>query len=390
MRILRIINRFNLGGPTFNAALLSRYLPKEYETLLVGGEKDYSEDDSLHILDKLELSPIIIPEMKREVSPLNDRMAYKKISALIEEFKPDIVHTHASKAGALGRLAAFNMGVPHTVHTFHGHVFHSYFDSVTTEVYKRVERYLAKRSSAIIAISEEQRKELVDEFKVVPAEKARVIQLGFDLDKFQEDFQSKREEFRRFYQLDEDKVAIGIVGRLVPIKNHLMFLRSIKHLVEKKEFKFRAFIIGDGEMRPALEAYCRKEAIRFNDPEIDEDDHVTFTSWIKDIDVANAGLDIAALTSMNEGTPVSLIEAQAANRPIISTDVGGIRDIVDVGNTAFLVPPDDQEGFNTYLSQLCGSAELRAKMGQNGWDFVRDRFHYSRLVRDMDRLYKSL
>ncbi|MDA0714842.1 MAG: glycosyltransferase [Bacteroidetes bacterium] len=245
MRILRIINRFNLGGPTFNAALLSRYLPKEYETLLVGGEKDYSEDDSLHILDKLELSPIIIPEMKREVSPLNDRMAYKKISALIEEFKPDIVHTHASKAGALGRLAAFNMGVPHTVHTFHGHVFHSYFDSVTTEVYKRVERYLAKRSSAIIAISEEQRKELVDEFKVVPAEKARVIQLGFDLDKFQEDFQYKREEFRRFYQLHEDKVAIGIVGRLVPIKNHLMFLRSIKHLVEKKEFKFRAFIIGD-------------------------------------------------------------------------------------------------------------------------------------------------
>ena len=117
---------------------------------------------------------------------------------------------------------------------------------------------------------------------------------------------------------------------------------------------------------------------------------MTFTSWIKDIDVANAGLDIAALTSKNEGTPVSLIEAQAANRPIISTDVGGIRDIVDVGNTALLVPPDDQEGFNTYISQLCGSAELRAKMGQNGWDFVRDRFHYSRLVRDMDRLYKSL
>jgi glycosyltransferase involved in cell wall biosynthesis len=390
MRILRIINRFNLGGPTFNAALLSRYLPEEYETLLVGGEKDYSEDDSLHILDKLELSPIIIPEMKREVSPINDRIAYKKICALIEEFKPDIVHTHASKAGALGRLAAFKMNVPHTVHTFHGHVFHSYFGSVTTEIYKRVERYLAARSSAIIAISEEQRRELVEDFKVVPAEKAKVIQLGFDLDKFQEDFQSKREEFRTFYQLEDGKVAIGIVGRLVPIKNHLMFLRSIKHLIEENKHSFRAFIIGDGEMRPALENYCREVGIRFNDPEIDEDDHVTFTSWIKDIDVANAGLDIAALTSKNEGTPVSLIEAQAANRPIISTEVGGIRDIVDAGNTAFLVRPDDQEGFNRYLSELCASSELRSKMGQNGWEFVKERFHYSRLVRDMDTLYKSL
>jgi glycosyltransferase involved in cell wall biosynthesis len=224
----------------------------------------------------------------------------------------------------------------------------------------------------------------------VPADKARVIQLGFDLDKFQENFQSKREDFRSFYQLDQDKVAIGIVGRLVPIKNHLMFLRSVKHLVDENKFNFRAFIIGDGEMRPTLENYCREAGIRFNDPEIDEDDHVTFTSWIKDIDVANAGLDIAALTSKNEGTPVSLIEAQAANRPIISTEVGGIRDIVDAGNTAFLVRPDDQDGFNRYLSELCATPELRSKMGQNGWDFVKERFHYSRLVRDMDRLYKSL
>jgi len=390
MRVLRIINRFNLGGPTFNAALLSKHLPSDYETVLVGGEKDYSEDDSLHILDELSLSPIIIPEMKREVSPLNDRIAFRKIQQLIEEFKPDIIHTHASKAGALGRIAGRKQGVPIIIHTFHGHVFHSYFGPITTRIYKGVERYLAERSSAIIAISEKQRFELVEQFKVVPENKARVVPLGFDLDKFQEDFESKRREFRDFYQLDEETVAIGIVGRLVPIKNHEMFLRSIEDLIAHGIKNFRAFIIGDGETRPALEEYCRKSGIRFNDPEIDPDDHLTFTSWIKEIDVANAGLDIAALTSKNEGTPVSLIEAQAANRPIVSTDVGGIRDVVSVGKTAFLVPANDQKAFNEKLRTLVESKDLRQEMGLRGWAFVKGRFHYSRLVKDIDALYRSL
>ena len=390
MRVLRIINRFNLGGPTFNAALLSRHLPEPYQTLLVGGEKDYSEDDSLHILSELSLLPIIIPEMKREVSPLNDRIAYLKVQELIEEFKPDIIHTHASKAGALGRMAGRKKGVPILVHTFHGHVFHSYFGPITTGVYKQVERYLAERSSAIIAISDKQKYELVEQFKVVPEDKAIVVPLGFDLDKFQEDFDIKRKDFRDFYQLDDDKVAIGIVGRLVPIKNHEMFLRSIEHMISKGKKNFRAFIIGDGETRPALEDYCRKAGIRFNDPEIDPDDHITFTSWIKDIDVANAGLDIVALTSKNEGTPVSLIEAQAANRPIVTTDVGGIRDVVASDITAFVVPANDQEAFDTHLSKLAESKELRETMGSPGWDFVKSRFHYSRLVKDIDALYRSL
>ena len=390
MRVLRIINRFNLGGPTFNAALLSKHLPQPYQTLLVGGEKDYSEDDSLHILNELSLMPIIIPEMKREVSPLNDRIAYLKIQELIEEFKPDIIHTHASKAGALGRLAGKKKGVPILVHTFHGHVFHSYFGPITTGIYKQVERYLAEQSSAIIAISEKQKYELVEKFKVVPKEKARVIPLGFDLDKFQQDFDAKRKEFRDFYQLDSNKVAIGIVGRLVPIKNHEMFLRSIEYLVHNSRTDFRAFIIGDGETRPALEAYCRKAGLRFNDPEIDPDDHITFTSWIKDIDVANAGMDIIALTSKNEGTPVSLIEAQAANRPIVTTDVGGIRDVVASDKTAFVVNVNDQEAFNEKLESLVSSAELRETMGSLGWEFVKEKFHYSRLVSDIDRLYRSL
>jgi UDP-N-acetylglucosamine:LPS N-acetylglucosamine transferase len=160
-KILRIINRFNLGGPTYNVAYLSKYI-EGYETLLVGGEKDESEDSSTFITEKLGLNPLIIPEMKRKIDPSQDIAAYKKLKKIIQEFKPDIVHTHASKAGTLGRLAAFSCKTPVVLHTFHGHVFHSYFGKLSTTFYKNVERYLASRSTAIIAISDKQKHELSD------------------------------------------------------------------------------------------------------------------------------------------------------------------------------------------------------------------------------------
>ena len=153
-KVLRIINRFNLGGPTYNAAYLTKYLSSDYETLLVGGQHDESEASSSHILEDLNLNPIIIPEMRREINFKNDRIAYQKIKNIINEFKPDIVHTHASKAGAIGRIAANKAGVKQIYHTFHGHVFHSYFGKAKTTFYKNLERYLAKKSTKIIAISE--------------------------------------------------------------------------------------------------------------------------------------------------------------------------------------------------------------------------------------------
>jgi hypothetical protein len=183
-KILRIINRFNLGGPTYNAAYLSRYMPGEYETMLVGGEKDDSEDSSEFIVKNLGLNPIIIPEMKREVDLKNDFEAYRKIVALIKEFKPDIVHTHASKAGTIGRLAASNMNVKAIVHTFHGHVFHSYFGKMKTIMYKNIERNLARRSSTIIAISDKQKAELSLMHRICEPSKIKVIPLGFDLTRF--------------------------------------------------------------------------------------------------------------------------------------------------------------------------------------------------------------
>ncbi|MCB9360878.1 MAG: glycosyltransferase [Flavobacteriales bacterium] len=391
IKVLRIINRFNLGGPTYNAAYLTKYLSDDFETLLVGGEKYEEEESSAFILDKLGLKPIVIPEMQRSINRKNDRIAYKKIKDIIKEFQPDVVHTHASKAGTLGRLAANKMKVPVVVHTFHGHVFHSYFGKAKTTFYKNIERYLAKKSTKIIAISEIQKNELSLEHKICKPEKIEIVPLGFDLSRFQENIEEKRKSFREEYKIDEDEIAIGIIGRLVAIKNHKMFLDVVANIMAKTTKKARFFIIGDGEEKESLKDYCTQLNIAFT--EWNDENKVatiTFTSWLKNIDWVNAGLDIITLTSLNEGTPVSLIEAQASNKPIVTTNVGGVKNVTLENKTAFISEVDDVEDFSHKLLQLIENDKIRTDMGEKGWDFVKEKFSYQRLTNDVEKLYMDL
>lgn len=390
-KVLRIINRFNLGGPTYNVAYLSKYLEPDFQTILVGGEKDESEDSSLHILDELGLKPIIIPEMKREINWKNDQIAYKKIRELIKLHKPDIVHTHASKAGTLGRLAASAEKVPVIIHTFHGHVFHSYFGKLKTGFYKNIERYLAGKSTKIIAISDLQKNELSTIHKICKPEKIEVIPLGFSLDKFSENIERKREQFRLSWKIKNDELAIGIIGRLVPIKNHKLFFDAVSSLKNSNKIKFKAVVIGDGELRIELEDYAKNLGLKITGhKDVNEHVDVIFTSWIKEVDIALAGLDMVALTSLNEGTPVSLIEAQAAQKPIVSTNVGGIEEVVIPNKTCLLNPIDKPSDFIANFIKLAENEILRNEMSVLGRSHVIEKYHYNRLTRDMRNLYFDL
>lgn len=391
-KVLRIINRFNLGGPTYNAAYLSKYLSKDYDTLLVGGIKDQAEGSSEFIVDNLGLHPIIIPEMRRSLNPANDLIAYRKLTKLIRKYKPDIVHTHASKAGTLGRLAAIRNNVPVILHTFHGHVFHSYFGSSTTGFIINIEQGLAEKTTKIIAISDKQKQELAYDFKIAPPEKIEVIPLGFDLTRFQIDNYQRRINFRKKYRIADNEVAIGIIGRLTAIKNHNLFIDAIKNINKKTRLPIRAFIIGDGEMRDELLSYSSKNGLSTAFCPNGNFKHatVTFTSWITEIENIYPGLDIVAMTSLNEGTPVSLIEAQAANKPIVTTNVGGIENIVIPNQTALLTRNNDINDLTEKLLQLVNNPVLRQQLAQNGWEHVRQKFHYTRLVNDMENLYNKL
>jgi glycosyltransferase involved in cell wall biosynthesis len=383
IKVLRIINRFNIGGPTYNATFLTRFIGDDFETLLLGGLPEEGEADSLHIPHEYGVEPTILDEMKRTPNFKSDREAYRKIKEIISEFKPDIVHTHASKAGALGRRAAFACDVPVVVHTFHGHVFHSYFSPLKTNLYKVIERRLAKKSTGIIAISDLQKKELSEKHKICKASKIKVIPLGFDLEKFRVDLADKRIETRKKYQLSEKTIAVAIVGRLAPIKNHAFFLQVVENLLAKGIQQAQFFIVGDGELRSEIESKSAAINQLYGEK-------IVLTSWIKDIASFNAGMDVICLTSDNEGTPVSLIEAQACNVPIVSTEVGGVLDIVSQGETGFVVPKGDLQAFAEKLGLLIENEEIRKKMSQNGWNFVKDKFHYTRLAADMANYYREL
>lgn len=387
-RILRIINRLNLGGPTYNVAYLTKHLAPEFETLLVAGIKEDSEESSEYILDEMNLKVVILPSMQRRLNFFNDYNTYKQLLKLIKEYKPDIVHTHAAKAGAVGRIAAWRAGVPVIVHTFHGHVFHSYFSKFKTRLYIEIERFLAKRSTAIVAISEIQKEELALKYKICPENKINVIHLGFDLSRFSKNIPEKRAGFRQKFNIGEEEIAIGIVGRIVPIKNHPLFLDAVKLLLEKTRKKVKVLVIGDGESRMSVQNHCKAIGLEFSEGRDFASAPVLFTSWIKEIDEAYAGLDIVALSSLNEGTPVSLIEAQAAGKPIVSTRVGGIENVVHQGKSALLCD-QDPAAFAAHLLTLVEDPNLRASMSNEG-KLVKERFTYMRLVENTRKLYYKL
>jgi glycosyltransferase involved in cell wall biosynthesis len=393
MKILRILNRLNVGGPTLNVAYLSKYISSKYHTKVLAGYKELFEGSSEYMLQDLDINYEYVPGMYRSIDFKKDYTAFKFIQKSVREYKPDIVHTHAAKAGVLGRLAAYhNKNRPKAIiHTYHGNVFDGYFSPIKTKIFLGIERYLASISNAIIAISEQQKNDLVNKYRIAPANKVYVIRLGFDLDKFMQNNEEKRALFRRFYSIDDNEVVITITGRLTAIKNHFLFIESIKLLRElNPAIKFKAFIVGDGELLQQLIDRVREAGFSYckpNDTNYSAD--VFFTSWRKDIDVINAGSDIIALTSLNEGTPVSIIEALASQKAVVCTNVGGVKDVVKHEYSGLL---SEQNGadFSKRLNQLVSSREIREDLGANGKKFVVENYSYFRLVRETEDLYKFL
>jgi len=382
IKILRIINRFNIGGPVYNAILLSAYMPEEYDTLLIGGLPEKNEENSTYIAEKYGVNPLLISEMQREPNFKNDRKALKKLKEIILTYQPDIVHTHASKAGALGRKAAFDCAVPIVVHTYHGHVFHSYFNWWKTTLFQAIEKRLAKKTTGIIAISELQKNDLALKYKICKPEKIEIINLGLDLGPFNENKTDNRNKTRTAFGLNDSEIAIAIVGRLAPIKNHDLFLKCASVIHEKTSKKVVYFIVGGGEEFTSIEEKVNALKAKGID--------IRMTSWIKDINTFNAGMDILCLTSKNEGTPVSLIEAQAAGIPFVATKVGGIKDIVSENNTGYLVDLNDSDAFIEKLLHLIENENKRQEMSQKGWSFVQEKFQYKTLIAKTDSYYKFL
>ena len=383
VKILRIIARLNIGGPAKHVVLLTANLSKDrYDSTLISGPVGDGEGDMSYLAKDSGIKHIFISQLSRNINPFADLMAFAKIFRIIAREKPDIVHTHTAKAGTIGRAAAILAGVPVRVHTFHGHVFYGYFNKLLTAYFLTIERVLARFTDRIIAISEGQKEELLNKYKIGTEARYGVVSLGLDLERFL-NVEEKRGRLRRKFQFDKDDILIGIIGRLVPVKNHRMFIRVAKRL---KEYigpelfdKVRFVIIGDGPEKGSLAAYADSIGVAAK---------VFFCGWVRDIEEAYADLDIVALTSINEGTPLSLIEALASARPVIATDAGGVRDVV--GNAGILTDRDDEVAFAKGLAGLIDQPSRRAEIGIRGRSGVMDRFSAKKLLAQTEKIYEEL
>jgi len=382
---VRAIARLNVGGPARQAALLHVELAKRgFETLLVHGSVSPGEADLEDLLPASRHGVVKIAELGARIRPLDDLRALLALARVVFREKPDVVHTHTAKAGALGRLAAFafNLTRPRSrrclvVHTFHGHVFEGYFNKVGSLAVRASERLLARVTDRVIVISPRQRSAIVERFRVIPADRVSVVPLGLDLD----DLLAVRgtdPALRDALDLPPEAFVVGCVGRLVRIKDLATMLEAVSLAVRRVPL-LRLAVVGDGPERGVLERRAAELALG---------ELVRFTGWRRDLPFVYGGLDAVALSSRNEGTPVALIEAMAAGRPVVATAVGGVPDIVEHERTGLLVPPQDPQALAAALATLAESADTRARMGAEG-RAAAARFGRARLLDDLEGLYRA-
>ena len=395
--IARVIARLNIGGPAIQAILMTEaFRQKGYRSLLLTGEVGIGEGSMEYLSREKQVVPIKIRAMGRRISWCDDLKALRELIRLFYREKPVVVHTHTAKAGTLGRLAAMATGVPVRVHTFHGHVFRGYFSPFATRIFLGVERFLVRHTDRIIVVSESQKRELVDIYRIAPAEKVAVIPLGIDLDHFLR-VDGRDGTLRNSLECDAKTFLVGWVGRLTAIKDPDLFLASARLLLQSKlrstlqptqNLKFA--LIGDGELRES----CENQAAA---AEFCGAVHVA--GWRQHLHYIYADLDVVVSSSINEGTPVSLLEAMASARAFVSTDVGGVRDLMvgpakwqgglEVFENGILVPRN-AESLAQAVAYLMENPGVRHAMGQVGRRFVETRFSSQRLADDLESLYLSL
>jgi glycosyltransferase involved in cell wall biosynthesis len=385
--IVRIITRLNIGGPSIQATRLTTALEAHgYTTTLIHGRLGEGEGDMSYLLAP-GARAIQIDSLRRPVSPLHDLRAVVRIYGELTRVRPAIVHTHMAKAGLLGRVATvfYNLtrgSAPRArvVHTYHGHVLDGYFNALTTGIFVMLERLLARTSDRIIAISPAIERELRDGFGIGRADQYRVVPLGFDLSAFAAVDDASRARARQDLSIAADAEVVSTVGRLTAIKQHRLFLDTVAHAARSRP-RIVALIAGDGELRAELEGYAAQIGIA---------NRVRFLGWRRDLATIYGATDVFLLTSRNEGTPVALIEAMATGVTGVSTDVGGVKDVIDTDAVGGRVPDNNAEALAAAVVRYLADPGLRRISGQRARSAVLHRYSLERLVRDMAELYAEL
>jgi glycosyltransferase involved in cell wall biosynthesis len=385
MKIARAIARLNIGGPAIQAVLLTRELADAgHSTTLLVGNVPETEGSMEYLADEMGINLVRISRLSRKVSILSDLEAFWGLYRWLKRERPDILHTHTAKAGALGRLAAFASGTP-CVHTFHGNVFEGYFSRKKSSVYLLIERLLARGTKRIIAVSPRQRADLAGRFQVAPANRISTVRLGFDLNGF---LNVAKVRFAK--KNGHRPLVVSWVGRLTAVKDPLMFPK-IAALCAGEHVTARFLMVGDGELRSQVEAEIRGLGVG---------DQLQLLGWQREMVSICRKMDILLLTSVNEGTPVAAIEAMAAGCPVVLPDVGGVADLMSgqperlsgffLFDNGILVERRTPETFAEALNWLAMNPQHRIRMGRAASAFAQQNFSKERLVKEIEQLYASV
>ncbi len=374
--MLIVVTRMNIGGPAGQVLLLAKGAGTRWRTLVAAGQPPPEEGE----LTDPEVPVLRVP-LVRPLRPGTDLRALVHIRRLQRTTGARLVHTHMAKAGTLGRLAALSLGDggrPKLVHTFHGHVLAGYFGRAQQRGFLELERALARRTDVLVAVSPEIRDELLG-LGIGNPSQWRVVPLGLDLARFEQVGTPAVPggALRKAVGLGPGVPLAGVLGRLVPIKDHETLFSAVAGVPG-----LHLAVLGDGELRGQLGARARELGIA---------QRTHFLGWWADTPGAFADLDVVALSSRNEGTPVALIEALAAARPVVATDVGGVRHVVQPDETGWLCPAGDPSALAALLRRAVFSdRETASRLGEEGRRRARTRFGQERMLADYFSIYEEL
>jgi glycosyltransferase involved in cell wall biosynthesis len=372
-----------MGGPALHVAYLSSGLRERgYETMLVAGDVGAGEESMAYVAESLDVPVTTLPALHREISPVRDIVAAFRLARIIREQRPHILHTHTAKAGAIGRMAAMLAGRARPlviVHTFHGHVLRGYFGRGPSWFFRRLERWLARGTDALIAVSPEVRDDLVA-LGVAPKEKFVVIRLGIELEGRIADSPAERAGTRRLLGVEDDRFVVGWIGRMTGVKRPDDVVRAFR-LVREHGIDACLCMVGDGPERERVELLAHQLGIVRD---------CLFPGYQEEIGSFFGAFDVFVLSSANEGTPVTAIEALASGCPVVATRVGGVPDVVRDGEDGFLVEPGDVLALAERLVRLAADPGLRDRLGAAGRERVVPRYRVERMIGDVDGLYREL
>ena len=372
IKVMRIIARMNVGGPAVQISGLMRHFDKnKFEQILVTGYCAEDESDYLET-SATDVSATRIEGLGRSISLFGDLKALFKLVNLIRTFKPDIVHTHTAKAGVLGRIASILSGHKSIrIHTFHGHLLHGYFGKFKTLLVIYLERALALSTTKIFAVGSKVKDDLVN-VKIAPKDKFIVMPPGLEL----RDMPTRQEALKSL-GLDPSKIYCSFIGRITQIKRPDRFLSVVENS-KKRNLNLHFIVAGAGDL---LEETIANSKTR--------DLPITFLGWREDIETILSASDIVILTSDNEGMPLSLIQAGMAGRPVVTTNVGSVGEIVKDGVSGYITDFNPDQLSNS-LEKLSTDPDLRNSMGKAAVELTTTNFGVMRLVTDHQKIYQSL